>query len=304
MSDKVALTTNKLDFDRLHAAISTLRGKQIFFVGGVMKSGTTWLQLLLNAHPEVSCHGEGHFPDYLALGLKEGIDKHWKAVADKNRSIFKELEGYPRLTEEDFLYILASCAALFLLEQSKHKDARAIGERTPDNIEHFRMLDVLFPTAKFVEIVRDGRDCAVSGWFHNLRVSPDWLTKKFGSLDAFAKGFAGKWASDLAKAQEFADRHPTRVLRVRYEDMSADPDRTLAGLFDFLGVHSSETIVARCRSDASFAKLSGGRNPGEENRRSFFRKGVPGDWRNHLSAEVEAEFRRKAGAWLDRLGYT
>ena len=67
------------------AVHQALRGKQIFFVGGVMKSGTTCLQLLLNAHPEVSCHGEGHFPDYLALGLKEGIDKHWKAVADKNR---------------------------------------------------------------------------------------------------------------------------------------------------------------------------------------------------------------------------
>jgi hypothetical protein len=42
----------RLDFERLHTAVAGLRGKQIFFVGGLLKSGTTWLQLLLNAHPQ------------------------------------------------------------------------------------------------------------------------------------------------------------------------------------------------------------------------------------------------------------
>jgi hypothetical protein len=50
--------------------------------------------------------------------------------------------------------------------------------------------------------------------------------------------------------------------------------------------------------------LSGGRNPGEENRDSFFRKGVPGDWRRHFGDAVAAEFREQAGTWLDRFGYT
>jgi hypothetical protein len=303
MFDVTALQTTKLDYARLHAAISTLRSKQIFFAGGTIKSGTTWLQLLLDAHPEVSCNGEGHFLDYLAPSLKQAVDHHWKYVAEKNRSIFRELEGYPRLTDADFLYILASCIALFLIEQSKHKDVRAVGERTPNNIEHFAALDTLFPTAKFIQIVRDGRDCAVSGWFHNLRVTPDWTMKNFGSLDAYVRGFAGRWANELAKAQQFADRYRGRVLRVRYEDLAADAEGVLANLFDFLGVDRGETVLARCRSDASFVKLSGGRSPGEENRRSFFRKGVAGDWRNHLSGELEAEFRKKTNGWIDRLGY-
>jgi hypothetical protein len=115
---------------------------------------------------------------------------------------------------------------------------------------------------------------------------------------------AQSWAEQLADAQRFADRHPAQFLRVRYEDLAADTERALADLFTFLGVDASETVLARCRSEASFAKLSGGRNPGVENRRSFFRKGVAGDWRNHFSSDVEAEFHKKSGGWLERLGYS
>src|SRR5262249_22809360 len=156
--------------ERLNSAVLSLRSKQIFFVGGTMKSGTTWLQLLLNAHPRVSCNGEGHFIDFLAPNLKQALDYHRKFIADKNRSIFQELKtgSYPALTEEDAFYIIASCVSLFLIRQSSDKQATAIGERTPDNIDNLEMLDLFFPTAKFIQIVRDGRDCAVSGWFHNL----------------------------------------------------------------------------------------------------------------------------------------
>jgi hypothetical protein len=35
--------------------------RQFFFVIGMPKSGTTWLQLLLDAHPEIQCHGESQF---------------------------------------------------------------------------------------------------------------------------------------------------------------------------------------------------------------------------------------------------
>jgi hypothetical protein len=305
MSEMTGLRGKNLDFERLNSAVVSLRGKQIFFVGGTMKSGTTWLQLLLNAHPRVSCNGEGHFVDSLASNLKQALDFHWKFIADKNRSIFQELKTgiYPALADEDVFYVIASCISLFLIRQSKSKEATAIGERTPDNIDNLEMLDLLFPNAKFLQIVRDGRDCAVSGWFHNLRITPHWTKKNFGSLRAYAVRCAEAWAEQIADGQRFAERHPGRFLRVRYEDLTSDTERVLAGLFEFLGVARDESVIAHCRSEASFTKLSGGRHPGQENRRSFFRKGVAGDWRNHFSSELDAEFRKHSGGWLDRLGY-
>jgi hypothetical protein len=292
------------DYDGWHTAVSTLREKQIFFVGGTIKSGTTWLQLLLDAHPQVSCKGEGHFLDLMAPALKMAMDQYGRFITERNQSVFNELSGYPQLSHEGLCSIVAFSIAVLLIEQSKHKNASAIGEKTPDNVRHFFGLEALFPTAKFLLIVRDGRDCAVSGWFHNLRSSPDWAKNNYGSLDAYARNIADTWAAELAKAQEFVDRHADRTRQLRFEDLVTNTEDTLAGVFEFLGVKAPESILTQCRSQASFVNLSGGRRPGEEDRRSFFRKGVPGDWRNHLSDKVEAEFRERAGNWLDRFGYS
>jgi sulfotransferase family protein len=121
-------------------------------------------------------------------------------------------------------------------------------------------------------------------------------------LTAYVTYVAERWASHLAKGQEFVDAHPDRIRRIRYEDLARDTEGILAGLFEFLGVEVDPSVLAHCRTEASFAKRTG-RNPGEENRQSFFRKGMAGDWRNHLSDEQNALFRERAGDWLDRFDY-
>ncbi len=63
-------------FQRLHGLIGALNATQIFFIGGSQKSGTTWLQLLLNAHPQVVCQGEGHITSHFAQLLLTILDKH------------------------------------------------------------------------------------------------------------------------------------------------------------------------------------------------------------------------------------
>jgi sulfotransferase family protein len=294
-----------LDYESVHCMLADLRKKQIFFVGGAIKSGTTWLQLLLDAHPDVSCNGEGQFAgNGLGPMLWAALDQHGQLIAQKNKSIFSELAGYPRLSDEDFHYLLATCIGLYLLRQRKQKpQARAIGERSPGNMRFFDVLYTLFPAAKFLHIVRDGRDCAVSGWFHNLRVSPNWANEKFDSMDAYVVDYVQGWAKNMAGVQKFAEQHPGRVRQLRYEDLLTNTESVLADIFGFLGVDTTTSVLASCRSSAAFEKLSGGRAAGQENRNSFFRKGVAGDWRNHLTKEMEAAVRQRAGHWLDRFGY-
>jgi len=63
-------------------------------------------------------------------------------------------------------------------------------------------------------------------------------------------------------------------------------------------------VIRRCIDAASFARLSGGRDRGMEDRGSFFRKGVAGDWRRWLSLEQQAWYAASpAGALLRDLGY-
>ncbi len=57
------------------------------------------------------------------------------------------------------------------------------------------------------------------------------------------------------------------------------------------------------RINYTFAKLSGGRKPGQENAGHFYRKGVIGDWRNHFNEENVAIFKEIAGETLIAAGY-
>jgi len=292
-------------FRHLHATLGRLAEAQLFFIGGSMKSGTTWLQLLLDSHPAIACKGESHVANHLSRLLTESLARHNHLLAHKNATIFQELSGFPLYGGGDLAYLIA---AALLLGVAKGKDpgpARlaAIGEKTPDNIRHLDLLRTIFPDARFIHLVRDGRDCAVSGWFHNQRSSPDWIRGNFPSLSGYAALFAREWAKDLAMAGAFAGRHPEACLTLRYEDLVDDTPRQLARVLDFLGVAADQPTLDACCEAGAFARLSGGRAPGEEDRASFFRKARPGDWRRHLDAAQENEFRAAATPWLERFGY-
>jgi hypothetical protein len=95
-----------LDYDHLHTLVSALRKKQIFFVGGTVRSGTTWLQLLLDAHPLVSCSGEGHFTDVLWMRLKQALEQHDSIIKKHNENVFNGVEIYRSLRHEDVTLFL------------------------------------------------------------------------------------------------------------------------------------------------------------------------------------------------------
>ncbi|HLY54914.1 MAG TPA: sulfotransferase [Stellaceae bacterium] len=291
------------DLDRLHARVAALRRKRLFFIGGAAKSGTSWLELLLDRHPQICCRGEGHFTNVLVPQILQVAEEYNKVLAWKNDVVFAELPSYPPLNEERQTYLWATAIALQLDAQCEGSTAKIIGEKTPDNVRSFALLHAAFPEARFIHIVRDGRDAAVSNWFHNMRVTPEWVTETYGTIDAFAEMFAGYWSGDLAAGTEFGLAHPDRYAVVRYEDLHADTRATLATLFEFLDVPTTSRVLAKCAEEGSFQRLSGGRAQGEEDRGSFFRKGTPGDWRNHMTPEAEARFRAVAGTWLRRFGY-
>ena len=53
-----------------------VNGRTIFFILGCQKSGTTWVQHLLDAHPNIACAGEGHITDLIMPLLKQSFEAY------------------------------------------------------------------------------------------------------------------------------------------------------------------------------------------------------------------------------------
>jgi hypothetical protein len=295
--------TNGFDFDIIHHAIAVIRRKQVFFVGGAAKSGTTWLQFLLNAHPDISCSGEGHFPNKLLPGLGKALNAHNATINLKSQSIFDGLNEQPLFTNRHALYLATAAISMLLCPPAKANIARIVGDKTPDNVRHFALLATLFPQAKFIHIVRDARDCAVSAWFHNKRVTPEPFAKQFTTFAEFSGAFAQAWVTNVSLGAQFTAEQPDRCLAIRYEDLSQDPFRVFNQMCEFLGASTEPAILRSCCAAADFANLSGGRRRGQEDRGSFFRQGLPGNWREHFDAPAEFAYREKVEPWLSRFRY-
>src|SRR5262249_19130810 len=145
-----------------------------------------------------------------------------------------------------------------------------------------------------IGIVRDPRDVLCSAWhfFHAAQADADDAAAKTtfirSALPALEDG-----ARTLLALQE---DYPADCLVVTYDGLSADPTATEHLMFRLLGVDDDRAIAEECANQTTFAALSGGREPGIEERGNFFRKGVGGDWRSAFTPEMAAMI-------VDRLGW-
>lgn len=293
-----------LDFAATATLLRETTAQQtLFFVGGYPKSGTTWLQLLLDAHPDVSCQGEGHLAfDFTSL-LHEAVSRQNQTIQSKNASVMRGIAAYPVFSSEQADFLAAAAIVLSLREPEKARGAIAIGEKTPENQLCFPQLAAWFPNAQMLHLVRDGRDCLVSAWFHNLRQDSEKTVGTYGSFADFIVPFAEDWAKRTDAASNWCRANPQDSVQIKYEDLVAHPRQALRLCFDALGVSSDDAVLDHCIQVASFERRTGGRPPGQEDRTSFFRYGKPGNWREHLTDADNRRFIEKAGFAMRRLGY-
>lgn len=177
-------------------------------------------------------------------------------------------------------------------------------------------------------LYRDGRDIMVSFYFHRMRVIArnkdvnDRLAgKRYERL--FGKGYdpqdVRRWLPRFIE-HEFAHPRDSRVTWARHVESWYDPDRTHVAYLSYEDLladtratltraveHVAGRRIEPWRIDMAVEKFSmarqTGRAPGEEDRSSFIRKGISGDWKNHFTREAAEIFHDRAGATLIALGY-
>lgn len=279
--------------------VQRISDKKIFFVTGTAKSGTTWLQMLLDHHPEVACKGEGRFDDILWPSLRKTLYEYSTYIAGRNSTTFKEIDPFPVFREEHLGALQAFSTMMLLSEYGDSAHILAIGEKNPAHIYSLGRLKELFPEAKFIFIYRDGRDMTVSGW-HHIKRHQKVVDESFPS---YVKRVAALWRNDYEQVTAFTALHPDNCALVRYEDLQINPAPELIRLFSFLGLDCSDELAAQCVEACKFDKLSGGRQQGEEDTQSHFRKGVVNDWHTYFDRNTWSIFDAEAGELLEKLGY-
>ncbi|MBM3548493.1 MAG: sulfotransferase [Alphaproteobacteria bacterium] len=284
------------DYARVFAETSSL---DTLFVVGPQRSGTTWVQLLLDAHPECACKFEIRLHDALMAEAHRMVGSYNALISQHSRQVPPWAGAETRMLDQTRLMLLMRLMFLTHFFPLPKPGLRYVGEKTPENLLGLSDIEAVFPEARYIVVVRDGRDAGLSSWHH---------FRNHGSADLPLASFLKRWVAEhwsplVNAALDLRRRRPDQSLLVRYEDLVARPEQTASAIFGFLGIDTSKATMARCLEATSFQKVSGGRAAGEERRDQFFRKGVVGDWRAAFGAAELAAFS-EVGAAINRLlGY-
>lgn len=237
----------KLLTQQIHRIVVTFQGigesgmnSRATFIIGSPRSGTKLLRGLLNNHPDISLGQEGNFIPALIQHFGEDTDvtqrETWCAIHHQlSRSTFytkKEANEAAELSEEAFIASLderakdkevtwADVFEVILRASSPNPKAFVYGDKSHGYINIVPLLRRLFQDVRFIFIVRDPRDQALSvrnTWGRNLLRS------------------AQIWATICERADQHGFGRTADTVVVRYEDLSSNPKEELARVCKFLDV--------------------------------------------------------------------
>jgi hypothetical protein len=274
------------------------------FIVGSTRSGTTLLQRMVNAHPQIAVVHETHwitryFEKRTGLTPKgfvtpELIPKLLEYHRFPKMKVGRdELE---RLINSDKPLSYSSFVSAIFDLYGQRKGKSLVGDKTPSYVLSLPTLHGLWPKAKFVHLIRDGRDVCLS--------MVNWKKAHV------AAGRLATWSEDpmLTTALWWKQRvrlgredgsalGPELYYEIRYETLISQPATECAALCDFLGL-SYDDAMLRFHEGREKA------DPGLDAKRAW-RPTTPGlrDWRTQMTLDEIERFEAAAGDLLEELGY-
>lgn len=292
-----------------------------FFIFGHARSGTTLLMRLVRLHPEVHCNYQAHFFTRRPL-LKSLVNtpeaEEWLARKSNRWNHGRDLSA-----------VMLRAAADFIMEREAAMEGkRIVGDKSPlSNIlgQAVREMASIYPDAKLLYIVRDGRDVLISERFRNFVEESKFLGAEDRRIleelrkdqDAFAVGrrslftepfvrrMAGAWATDLSEVEAEGSRlYADRLFTLRYEDLLGNPMEELVRAWGFLGAEPTQNpSEAAVRAEMASNPDEEWQSRRNEDIASFLSKGQAGNWRTLFTPSDKQLFKEIAGEALVKWGY-
>jgi hypothetical protein len=273
--------------------------REPFFIVGCSRSGTTLLQVLLDAHPTLALPPESHIYDrfgpfwhmygdltarcnrarFIRSLLNDSFIREWRLDAT-----VEDIER--RLKRADRVGVIDALFSAY----AEGNGAVRWGDKTPEHIRHLREIKADFPGAKLIHLIRDGRDVAEA-----------MRRMVFGPVTAV--GLAHEWQREVNHWREYGrDRGNADSLLVRYEDLVTSPRQTVRTVLRFIGEQEVDTV-----DDYASTPLSRKLASTQAAWHSSLRQGISTDkigvYRRKFTARDIEVFESIAGATLSDYGY-
>ncbi|WKZ66658.1 MAG: sulfotransferase [Flavobacteriales bacterium] len=259
------------------------------FVIGSPRSGTSWLHRMIAEHPRVaSIEGElTVFSRYLAPVMKA----YEREKGHMERGEWSQ--GMPLLySGQEFEVAMAGLVArIYERLLSRRPDATHVLDKHPDYCHHLPLMERFMPEARYVHIIRDGREVAVS------MIS---AKRRLGYGAGEVEGAAREWQASVMKARAFGAVIGTRYLEVRYEELVSDTAAVLSRVFSHFGLFIGAEEVERIAADYHISRKQVSRGDTSLN---ALRTEQGAIWRSRLSVKQRFILDRVAGDLLSTLGY-
>jgi sulfotransferase family protein len=274
------------------------------FVTGCTRSGTTLLQRMLDSHPQLAVSNDTHLIPRSVLELRGDPD------LPLTHQLVREVTGYRYFRHlgvetETAERLARSCRTLAELvralfdEMARRRGKPLAGEKDPEYVRRLPVLHRLFPSARIVHVVRDGRDVALS--------TLDWMTpSRFLGRMALWREEPVAVCALWWRRQVSAGRRgravvgQDRCLEVRYEQLVCSPESALASVARFLEL-PYEPQMLRYNESRSAAPVRA-RRPEVKDQWLPPIEGLR-DWRTTLTQRDLQLFEALAGDLLTSLGY-
>ena len=292
-----------------------------FFIFGHARSGTTLLTRLVRMHPDVHCNYQAHFfsrPPLLKSLVSDPEVGAW---------LMRRSNRWNR--GRDLSPVVLRAVSDFILERDARQAGKSIvGDKSPNSLLDDRAVQLLhdvYPDARLVFIVRDGRDAALSHRFQTFIDATQHMSKEdFQIRDAYARDagpfsrgerslFTEKGIRRAAEGWMHNVRTTTlagqelfgeQFLTLRYEDMLEHPWPELRRVWEFIGADGStaglEAALAAEMAqnpDADWQQQKAG------DIAQSMQKGKRGTWREMFTPRDRAVFLDIAGDTLAAWGY-
>lgn len=260
------------------------------FVVGVPRSGTTWIHRMLAMHPQAW----GLLETYM-FAREGGLGALLRSLprASSEQSLELAPPGLGRIfTRDELVQELRAIAERWLVRGSD--GSPFVVEKSPWHLSDLDLIAEVLPEARFVHVIRDGRDVAVS----MAAARATWSRYAQTSGSETVSEVSGLWSDAMLEGERYWASLGERLLEVRYEEVSADPAGACRDLFAHCVMPYDESLVAEIVRATEIGRSD---PPPAEDRP--VRAGVVGQWRERFGIRDGWSFERRAGEALRATGY-